>query len=225
MRRSNQTEPQPVSRDPGNRTRLLLAPNEADFRLPRSRCTTWRWTELNRRPTGCGPGALPAELHPQAAVVFIRDHGARFRARHDPSTTARTVPWSYGESNPGPFACHANALPSCAIAPEGALTWPGRLATTAREGGFRSGQVRARPAQAREGGAGSRRGMAPPPVVLTLWSCQMTGRPASVTCTIRGSRLGRWSRGRKDSNPRRQVWKLLSWPLNDIPGYVIVSGN
>lgn len=42
-----------------------------------------------------------------------------------------------------------------------------------RSRGFRSGQVRARPAQAREGGAGKRAGMAPCPVVLTLWSCQM----------------------------------------------------
>jgi hypothetical protein len=54
--------PQPVTsrRDPRSRTAILLNPNQADYRLPRSR----RWTagDSNSVSLPCGGSALPDEL-------------------------------------------------------------------------------------------------------------------------------------------------------------------
>ena len=59
----NQAAPQPVRRDPRSRTAFLLNPNQADYRLPRSR--QWTTGDLNPAPPACDAGALPDELAAQ----------------------------------------------------------------------------------------------------------------------------------------------------------------
>ena len=84
-------------RDPRSRTAFLLIPDQADYRLPRSRdvlltqhggdggnrtrcddacracplpqlSSPWNWRDLNARPPACHAGALPTELQPQGAM-------------------------------------------------------------------------------------------------------------------------------------------------------------
>jgi hypothetical protein len=50
----------PLRRDPRSRTGFLLNPDQADYRLPRSR--PWTTGDLNPVPPACRAGALPDEL-------------------------------------------------------------------------------------------------------------------------------------------------------------------
>lgn len=90
-------------RAPESRTPYLLRPRQADYRLPRARCIS-----VGNR--GVEP-RISCSRSKQITVFLV----PVVMASQKPVITGHQ--WRYRDLNPGPTACHAVALPDCAISP------------------------------------------------------------------------------------------------------------